>query len=257
MLIDTHVHLLASKTSRPNWDEISYVFHVASEKNIDVLCLTEHRDAVGYEELFIEIFSENRFGGRVEPSGVIQLASGVVISPGAEVSLFGGGDMGVHADLNSVMGLDWRRNEYSPLELVNSLNARGSDYVSVAHHLLLNGKWWVDFEQAIDLVDAIEVPGKQATFMNSYLELASRYSKGQLSGSDAHTWIQLGVGLTFIKKDEVVHRGEVLFDISEFKTLIAKHETVPCVSDAADELIRISKLYKAQSNWMPESGEKR
>ena len=255
MLVDTHVHLLTSKTSRPDWGEIAYTFFAAREKNIDVLCLTEHRDAVGFEELYLELFSENRFGGEVKPNGTLTLSSGITISPGAEVSLSGGGDMGVHTDLSTVMGFDRRKNSYTAAELLKLLSEGGSGYVSVAHHLLLDGKWWRDFEQVIGHVDAIEVPGKQATSMVSYLELANRYSKGQLSGSDAHTWVQLGAGLTLIKEGEMTHGGERLFDVFELKKLVVEHETVPCVSDVADELIKISKIYKARSTWVHSLGE--
>lgn len=246
MLIDTHVHLLESKTCRPDWSEISYTFHVAKEKNIDVLCVTEHRDAVGYEELFIEIFLGNRLGGQLNADGALQLAAGTIIRPAAEVSLFGGGDMGVHSDLNTVMSLSGRKNEYNAEDLLSFLSGRGEDYVSVAHHLLLNGKWWAGFEQVIHLVDAIEIPGKQASVMDDYLKLAVRHSKSRLSGSDAHTWIQLGAGLTRIEYEADRTKGVLGFDTALFKKFVLENETVPCVSNSADELVRIARLYKGR-----------
>lgn len=254
MLLDTHVHLLASKKARPDWSEISYTLKVAKKKGIDLLCITEHRDAEGFEELYREVFIENKLGGNFESSGMLRLTSGVIISPGAEISLAGGGDMGVHAGLNTIMSLDSQKGIYSAEGLLDVLEASCNDYVAVAHHVLVEGKWWKDFDQVVDRLDAIEVPGKHSSCLDEYLALADKYSKGKLCGSDAHNWVQLGAGLTFVECGVVGSSSESSLSISSLKHYLVKNETIARLNANADAMVAIAKFYTAQKNWMP-SGE--
>ncbi|MHC8316449.1 PHP domain-containing protein [Pseudomonas sp. LB3P31] len=246
MLLDTHVHLLASKVSRPDWSEINHTFNVAKIKGIDLLCITEHIDAEGFEELYREIFIENRLGGDYESSGMLRLKSGIVISPGAEVSLAGGGDMGVHTGLNTIMSLDSRKGTYSAEILLDVLEAGSNDYVAVAHHVLIEGKWWKDFDQVVDRLDAIEVPGKHSCCSDDYLALADRYSKGKLCGSDAHNWVQLGAGLTFVECGAVDGGSEYSLNISGLKHSLLNNKTIARLNATADAMVSIAKLYTAQ-----------
>ncbi len=56
MLLDTHVHLLASKKARPDWSEISYTLKVAKKRELICCALqsTEMRkDLKNYIERFL------------------------------------------------------------------------------------------------------------------------------------------------------------------------------------------------------------
>ena len=243
MWIDTHVHLLPTKKSRPDWEEIDFTFQVASKKGIDVIFLTEHRDALGFDELYSEIFGENKLGGDVQENGVIVLPCGLMISSGAEISLKGGGDIGVHASVKALMDLKSLSMAYTATELLSEFEAGGGSYVTVAHHLLGDGKWWCDFEDVIEKVDAIEVPGKHPHLLSQYQGLAQKYSKTGVSGSDAHTWIQVGVGKTLVATGFLDEGREENF-IRKFKKVVTEGMTVPCVHKSAEEVLRLSSYYR-------------
>lgn len=243
MWIDSHVHLLESKKSRPDWCEINFTLKVAGKKGIDIICLTEHRDSLGFDELYSGIFGENKLRGHVGEDDVVVLSSGLMISPGAEISLKGGGDIGVHTNLKGVMNLRSLTMAYTAAEVLAELEGSASEYVTVAHHVLGEGKWWVEFEQVIQEVDAIEVPGKHPCWVAQYEELAEKFNKSKVSGSDAHTWIQLGVGKTWVGNFSSDSASNAGF-INKLKGSIHNNLTVSCVSDSAREVLELSEYYR-------------
>ena len=245
MWIDTHVHLLSTKKSRPDWEEIDFTFQVAKKKGIDIVCLTEHRDSQGFDELYSEIFGEKKLGGQALEDGVIVLSSGLMISSGAEISLRGGGDMGVHASVKAVMDMRSPSMTYTATELLDELERKNNSYVAVAHHLLGDGKWWCDFDNVIRKVDAIEVSGKHPHWVERYKGLAQKYNKACVSGSDAHTWIQLGVGKTLVPERFLEGESGESF-IHGFKSVVRKAATVPCIHESADEVLRLSGYYRSR-----------
>ncbi len=244
MWIDTHVHLLPTKKSRPDWEEVRFTFQVARTKGLDVVCLTEHRDSLGFDELYGEIFGENKLGGRVLKDDVIVLPSGLMISPGAEVSLSGGGDIGVHANVKAVMDLRPLSMACTATDVLGELEKGKNSYFTVAHHLLGDGKWWCDLEDIIQKIDAIEIPGKHPSWVGQYEKLMCDYNKAGVSGSDAHTWIQVGVGKTMV--DECLwDKGEEGF-IRGFKKAIRRKIPVPYVHESAEEVLALSGYYRGR-----------
>lgn len=242
MWIDTHVHLLDSKKSRPNWAEIDLTLKVAAKKGIDIICLTEHRDSLGFSELYDEVFVENKLNGEIRDDGVVELKSGLMISPGAEVSLVGGGDIGVHASLAEVMKLSDQPMAYRAVDVLDQLDSGSGDYVTVAHHLLGAGKWWREFESVIQRVSAIEVPGKHSRFIDRYKILARQYAKACVCGSDAHTWIQVGVGRTLAAG--VLSKLDAIAFVTKLKNDTGCQITVAHVDNAAEEVLKLSGMYR-------------
>ena len=242
MWIDTHVHLLPTKKSRPDWEEVRFTFQVARTKGLDVVCLTEHRDSLGFDELYGEIFGENKLGGRVLKDDVIVLPSGLMISPGAEVSLSGGGDIGVHANVKAVMDLRPLSMACTATDVLGELEKGKNSYFTVAHHLLGDGKWWCDLEDIIQKIDAIEIPGKHPSWVGQYEKLMCDYNKAGVSGSDAHTWIQVGVGRTLAAG--VLSELDAIAFVTKLKNDTGCQITVAHVDNAAEEVLKLSGMYR-------------
>jgi hypothetical protein len=239
LILDTHVHLLINKRCRPNWDEIEFTFEVAAADGLDVLCIAEHRDSEGYEELVEGLFLKCRFEGESLDDGVFRLASGLVISAAAEVALAGGGDIGVHARPALLLGIDKSKSVHTGESLLKHLGEHQGDHVTVAHHLFVNGKWPLDFERWALTVDAIELPGKQLNLEREYRDLSSRFEKPTVGGGDSHTWVQLGACRSNVELGEGAH-----FTVSNFKTALRNKNVQAIPTANASRFVGLSKLYR-------------
>lgn len=190
--IDTHVHLLVSKAAKPDWDEIAFATQAAGNDGLTTLCITEHLDALHYPALIRGLFLEQRLGGRLLSPGVLKLANGLCLSCGAEVSIGGGGDIGVHAEPEVLLGLDQRKGAYSLADLIGTLRSQPSPFAMVAHHVYWPGKSIAALTRQARNLDALELPAKDWEHVDQYLELAADLALPVVGGSDAHTWIQIG-----------------------------------------------------------------
>ena len=199
MKIDTHVHLLIDKQSRPCKVQIRLLFKHACKIGLSGLVITEHRDAAHFESLVRRIFLQNEFGLDQVESGHLRTNDGVSVYSGAEISIAGGGDVGVHASPDVVLGLSNARSEYTVASLRRALEESGEPFLMVAHHLLNPGKWLTELDVEPHLVHAIEIPGKAPNEIVEYISLVKSMNKPACSGSDAHVWIQLGAGSTDIE----------------------------------------------------------
>ncbi|PJD91621.1 MAG: hypothetical protein CK424_06230 [Legionella sp.] len=99
MKIDTHTHLFLTKESKPDWKSINFYFDIARMKDLDVVCCTEHLDAIHYSHLLNDLFLNNILGGELLDEGVVRLPNGLIATSGAEVALSGGADVGLHTQL--------------------------------------------------------------------------------------------------------------------------------------------------------------
>ena len=131
MLIDTHTHFLPSKSSTPDWKNISLYFDMAVNNDIDVLCYTEHLDAINYSSLLQEIFISNKLQGDIMGDGIIKLKNGLIVSSGAEISIAGGADVGVHANASTLLQLNTNKGFYTLESLVQSLQSLSNADTSV------------------------------------------------------------------------------------------------------------------------------
>lgn len=241
MQVDTHVHLLVSKSARPDWQEIEFCFEVARRDGLDALCIAEHRDADGYEELIEGIFLRPKFDGQILEPGVILLANGLVLSSAAEVAIRGGGDIGIHTSPEKLLAIPKDKGIVSGIELLEMLSRDASEYVAVLHHLLIPGKWPIDVEAWGIKVDAIELPGKQLESETEYRSIAEKLSKPIVGGSDSHTWIQIGICRT-----ELLDSTELYFSPKMFKASLAECQVKALPITNSARFVSLSKLYRAR-----------
>lgn len=242
MKIDTHSHLLYTKESSPDWKAISFFFDIAKLKGLDVLCVTEHLDALCYDELIDCLFQQNCLNGKLLREGVIQLTNSLIISSGAEVSLVGGADVGLHAKPSVLQALNKKKGYYNLYNLVDEVASLTDDYIIVGHHLYKPGKWIENIEEQAKFLDAVELPAKDIIQKERYESLKVSLNKHFVSGSDSHTWVQLGVGYTIIQ-DEVSDK-ECDFSIRLFKEAINDNRSSVQILMEPEKIIKISSAYR-------------
>lgn len=244
MNIDTHVHLLLTKDSSPSWREIKLVAEVARAKGIDALCITEHLDARYYEQLVKGIFFEKRLGGQIVSPGICVLDNGLILTSAAEVSIKGGGDIGVHTDPDTLLSLDKEKGIYSLDSLCNVLTARNQPYVLVVHHIYRPGKWVSLSDEQVEKIDALELPAKDVNLLDKYRCYRIVLDIPSVTGSDSHTWAQIGAGYTNFPNKENSN-GEVSLTFSELKQMISLHQGVSTYSPEAEKIVKASQLYRS------------
>lgn len=192
MDIDTHVHLLISKTAKPDWAEIAFTTEVAVTEGLHVICVAEHRDALHYSELIEGLFFENKLGGELIEPGMLSLPNGSILSSAAEIALKGGGDVGVHASPEVLLSLRPEKAAYSLEELLAELHPHRHDVTVIAHHVFWKNKGIAELRQCAGLVDGLELPAKDLAQEVRYRALADELGLALVGGGDAHTWPQVG-----------------------------------------------------------------
>lgn len=200
-ILDAHVHLLMWKQqAEPDWNSVSQTLKVANFNELDAICITEHIEADAYEKLMRGLFCSNRLGGSTQGDGSV-ICNGVLVLPGAELHLANNMNIGVHADLETLLSLDRRASAYTLDTLHGLLEKRGRPFKLVAHHIFWPGKTCSDLEALKRCINAIEVPAKDLTNIHKYLTLASTLNLDTTGGSDSHSFISIGACKTLINED--------------------------------------------------------
>ena len=236
MKIDTHTHLLLKKETKPDWNLINFHFKIAKVHNLDVMCITEHIDAKYFTELYTELFINLKLGGSVLRDGIIQLPNSLVIVSGTEIPLKGGGEIGLHTDLSTILSLNKQNGFYSFDELVETVLGKTNDYIMIGNHLYVPGKWIEHVEEKLDKLDAIEMLPKENRKRPLYEALSKRLRKPLLSGSDSHVWTQLGLGYNIVDLPE--------YSIKAFKGALRENLVVMHISNEAERMSQASMLYR-------------
>lgn len=241
MKIDTHTHFLPLKTSYPDWKHISLYLENAVNSNIGVVCYTEHLDAINYGDLLKEIFVSNKLQGTNLGDGIIKLDNGLTLSAGAEVSLKGGADVGIHTEVSTLLQLSTEKGFYTLESLVDALDKLTKNFIVVAHHLFKPGKWIDMIEEKAHYLDAVELPAKDIKQVAKYLGIAKNLSKPMVAGSDSHTWLQVGVGNTVVTDNNYFLNG---FNLMEFKDAISSFKVGTQISPEASKIVDLSTMYR-------------
>lgn len=242
MIIDTHTHALVSKEAIPNYEAIKFNLNIAKDiHDINVVCFTEHLDANFYRELMKNVFDKNIFQGQKLSESLIKLNDDFYISSGAEVSLKSGADVGVHTSLDILMSLNTQKGFYTIESLYDDLSKKTSNFIIFAHHLFKPGKWIDRFDQYADCFDAVELPAKDIANKEKYYDFAGINKKSLVAGSDAHTWVQIGVGRTVLDKDHI-NLGEQFHP--SLKSFIAHGKQSIIIEPSATKIVEMSKAYR-------------
>lgn len=235
---DTHLHLLIDKESPFDPGELQLVLQAAGAEGLSALWLMEHRDADHYETLLEALFETGRFGGKLRAPGVWLTPEGIVLRSGCEVSLRGGGDVGVLASPNVLRGLSPEKGAYYLSALLDALDVTNEPYIISAHHLLSPGKDIVGLQGCLGRLSAIELPGKDPGREDTYRQLAAAHQLPMVSGSDSHTWMQVGAGRTAFDAPPDA-------PIEVLAQCIAAGGARPSVSQHASCMVRLSRMYRS------------
>lgn len=238
MKVDTHTHLLLTKEAHPDWKAINLYFNVAKSNGLDAVCFTEHLDAIYYGDLLDYLFNKNCFNAEILDEGVLRLPNSLVVTSGAEVALKGGADVGLHVKPKILKKLNKEKGYYTIDTLADTVGSLTDEYIIVGHHLYRPGKWIDQLEEKSHLLDSIEIPAKDILQLNKYLSLGRNLEKPFVAGSDAHTWIQIGIGQTIL---EIENKH---LDVKCFKKAIKENRVNTTISPEAEKLINISRLYR-------------
>lgn len=236
MKIDTHTHVLLTKTSSFDWRDVELHFDIARAHGLHVVCLTEHLDAKDFNPLYNGIFYENKLEGHFLADGIIILANGLTIVSGAEVPLKDGGEVGLCASMDVINSLKKESGYYTLENLLKKLDKNGDEYSLIGNHLCHPKKWIKNIEKYVEFLDAIEILSKYRHLKKEYKELADSLGKPLVSGSDSHTWVQFGLSYTDVDIEK--------FTISDFKDAIRKEKFMVYMSELTETMIRISELFR-------------
>lgn len=236
MKIDSHTHLLLTKKSKPNWEEIKLYFDIAKVQGIDVLTITEHIDALYFTELYQGLFIENILQGEILDDGIVKLPNSVIIVSGTEIPLKDGGEIGLHTKCSTILSLNKEHGHYTMDGIFAFAEASKSDYIIIGNHLYVPGKWIEHIEDKLSLLDAIEMLPKELPRIDKYESLALKLNKPLLSGSDSHVWIQLGLGYNETDIEE--------YSIKNFKEAILNNKVSMKLAPEAAKLTEVSRLYR-------------
>ena len=237
MKIDTHTHVLLTKSSSFEFDDVKLHFDIARAHGLDVVFLTEHLDATHFTSLYSGIFDRNHLRGQFLDDGIIKLTNGLIVVSGTEVPLNGGGEVGLCTKMSVIHSLQKKNGFYSLESLITFLNGTGEKYSLIGNHLCHPKKWIENIEKHIDSIDAIEVLSKYKHLRKEYKDLAESLGKPLVSGSDSHTWVQFGLSYTDVNIN--------IFSISAFKQAMMESKFNVYMSENTDVMINVAELVRA------------
>lgn len=238
MRLDTHTHfLIDKKQEQPCYKSIKNIIKSCIISGIDGLCITEHREAVGYKNLMISLFKNNFIEGNNHEYYFLT-TEGVKLFPAAEIQLENGSNIGVHAPLEVLLNLNNISGFYNLPTLHETLVREGKWFFLVAHHIFWPNKTYDNHHELAQYIHAIEVPAKDIRNIEKYINLANQFDLSTLGGSDSHTFIQIGACNTCIEESVESYPHPLLSEIEKKNKL---HSYTP----QSEILVELSKLYRS------------
>ncbi|MBP2133114.1 putative metal-dependent phosphoesterase TrpH [Methanomicrobium sp. W14] len=162
MIMDLHIH---SKYSYDSLSNPSQIIKKATKKGLDVISITDHDTMKAYDHI------EKKFG--------------ISVIPGMEVK----------TNKGDIIGLFLSDEIYSRsfMDVIDDIRDQGGIIV-LPHPFRRN----CDPEELIEHVDLVEVLNSRSTRSENDLasKLCESYSKREISGSDAHTFCEIGRSFT-------------------------------------------------------------
>ncbi len=239
MKIDTHVHLLVSKKqAEVDIQAINYMLDIAKTSQISALCITEHIEAIGYDNLMRALFIDNQLHAEVFHEYILT-RQGIKLYPGAELQLANGTNIGVHTSLDTLLKLNHNAGAYTLEKLYDELSMHGGWFTLVAHHIFWPNKTYPDHDELARYVSAIEVPAKDLDNAEQYLVLAQKYGLATTGGSDAHTYIQIGACHSVLNDGEYGEGHPLRYAFH------SNNHQYHYFSDFSKRLVEMSKIYRS------------
>jgi predicted metal-dependent phosphoesterase TrpH len=196
MNIDLHVHSRLSKSFDYNPDDMARVIKVARQRGLEGIALTEHIHAVGFWRMHERLARHAQYAHGVYDVG------GFPVLSGAEITVREHVDFIVLGPLDALRALDAAfRPRLSEWNLVSAHElvevSRPLDLITILAHPFREGKEAAHLAPCIYRgIDAVEFNARDYDSKRRTKELARRHQLPLTGGSDAHCFMQVGIGCT-------------------------------------------------------------
>ncbi len=197
MKIDFHTHGKLAKKLPFSADYISYMFQAARKSGLDALCLTEHFNTDGFEELCEFLYKT------YPQTGDAFSAEGILVFPGMEVDIAEAGHILVLGKAEDILHMNRELAPYKaerhflPFSALMETAASYQVVTGAAHPFRKGSNIPALPDQELKRLDFIDLNGKDYATAgerakNEVLALAQRLGLPVVAGSDTHCFLQFG-----------------------------------------------------------------
>lgn len=206
MTLDFHTHGKLAKYLPFSKEYTDWLMNEALSAGLDAICLTEHFNTQGFDEVYAYIQEHS------EREGDSFIYNGLRIFPGMETDIKEGGhilsigQMDAIRELNRKLEANRKKDSFLPFDSLMSLFAQYPVLVGAAHPFREGGNIPGLPEKSLEHLDFIDLNGKdiaedrERTEKLTY-EFARRTGKPVVAGSDTHQALQYGCIKTVFEKN--------------------------------------------------------
>lgn len=228
MIIDFHTHGKLAKKMPFSSEYTNWLFQEASQSGLDAICLTEHFNTLGFNEIY-QYISDN-----YPRDGDSFLFGSLRIFPGMEIDIAEGGHILVIGSVEDMIDLNYNlddykeKNHFLSFENLLLLLKKYTVLLGAAHPFREGGHIpGLPFEQ-LRHFDFIDLNGKDIATNRLVTEkltyrMAKQLELPILAGSDTHQSFQYGCIKNIFSKDcntinalkSEIHEGKYQLEIAE------------------------------------------
>lgn len=206
MIIDFHTHGKLAKKLPFSSSYTDWLSKEASESGLDVICLTEHFNTIGFDDICMYI------GSTYGKQGDCFLAENLRIFMGMEIDIAEGGHILVIGIISEIMELNHRLEQYKertnfiPMEQLIAMVDSYEMLLGAAHPFRM-GSHIPDLpDKLIERFDFIDLNGKdiavdRLTTETKTYSFAKTHNIPVVAGSDTHQSFQYGCIKNVFEKD--------------------------------------------------------
>lgn len=233
MTIDFHTHGKLAKKLPFSTDYTKHLFQQAKASGLDALCLTEHFNTIGFDQIYAYIAQNYE---QIQDCFMVE---GVKVFPGMEVDIAEGGHILVLGQLESILAMNKALEPYKQKDNFLSFSALielSSKYKVIlgAAHVFREGGHIA--EQPIELLKQLsfvdlngkDYATKREAAKQEVTEFSEKLNLPIVGGSDTHQYFQYGCiwnvfekeCITINELEQAINNGEYEIEISasiEFK----------------------------------------
>lgn len=206
MKIDFHTHGKLAKKLPFSSQYTNWLFTEAKEAGLDAICLTEHFNTLGFQEVYEYI--KNNY----EQDGDTFLADGLRIFPGMEVDIAEGGHILVIGQMEDILVLNgslednMEKGSFLPFERLLTLLRTYPVIIGAAHPFREGSQIPTLPIHLLEQLDFIDLNGKdmsQDSEKNQQLisSFSDKLKLPYVAGSDTHQANQYGCIATYFEKE--------------------------------------------------------
>lgn len=241
MFIDFHTHGKLAKKLPFSEEYTHWLFAEAKKAGLDALCLTEHFNTLGFEQLY------RYLAEHAEQEGDSYVLDGLRIFPGMETDIAEGGHilsigpMEAILELNQCLEPYKRKGSFLPFKKLMDLFDAYPVLVGGAHPFRAGGHIPDLPEEQLQRLDFLDLNGKDIAENRTYYEektmqLGHMLNRPVISGSDTHQAVQYGCIRT--------HFDRTYTELTDLYEAMRKGQYEICISEQASVQVKTAALLK-------------